>query len=392
MLISSCSADTWSKSFDTNNMSIYSLGVHDGKLYAGEGGTTDWSEGQGHLYSFDGSNWSLAYRIIGGYFITSIAEYQNQLYISEVNGYPYGGVELLNGSNWTIVYSQARLGVSETALVASLAEYNGKMFAGKFTALDSFLDFPAIIVYNGTDWGDGISATWKETYAKDGSVHAMKVFGGKLYAGISHKRPWADGYVDVISFNGSSWSASHNGTAFVESMEEYDGKLYVGTDEGILVYDGANWYNAYPSSHTVYALKSFGGKLYAGLESGGIIAYNGVGWQASYNSDKSIYALESYDGRLYAGQATNTTLNDGGVLLLEGVYSTTTTTTTSSTTSTTSTTAPACVMSGNGLPCDAITLSEVVSAINEWAEGSMTLAQVIDLINSWADPSGHAPN
>ena len=46
-------------------------------------------------------------------------------------------------------------------------------------------------------------------------------------------------------------------------------------------------------------------------------------------------------------------------------------------------------MPGNYPPCDAVTLSEVVYAINRWATNDYTLGEVIDLINSWADPAGH---
>jgi hypothetical protein len=66
----------------------------------------------------------------------------------------------------------------------------------------------------------------------------------------------------------------------------------------------------------------------------------------------------------------------------------TTTTIASSTTSSSTTTTLAngtCVMPGNTAPCNAVTLSEVVLAINEWSAGNLTLANVIDLINSWAD-------
>jgi hypothetical protein len=57
-----------------------------------------------------------------------------------------------------------------------------------------------------------------------------------------------------------------------------------------------------------------------------------------------------------------------------------------------STTLPAgCVMPGNALPCNEVSLAEVVSAISSWAEGGMQLNDVIDLINSWADQAGYPP-
>jgi hypothetical protein len=46
-------------------------------------------------------------------------------------------------------------------------------------------------------------------------------------------------------------------------------------------------------------------------------------------------------------------------------------------------------MKGNEPPCDEVTLSEVVDAINQWAAGNLSLGEVIDLINSWANPAGY---
>jgi hypothetical protein len=61
------------------------------------------------------------------------------------------------------------------------------------------------------------------------------------------------------------------------------------------------------------------------------------------------------------------------------------TTTRASTTST----RPSCVMLGNTPPCNTVSLSKVVNAINDWAKGNMTLGAVISLINSWSDPSAN---
>jgi hypothetical protein len=46
-------------------------------------------------------------------------------------------------------------------------------------------------------------------------------------------------------------------------------------------------------------------------------------------------------------------------------------------------------MPGNYPPCGEVALSEVVDAINVWAEGRYDLGALIDLIDSWADPEGY---
>ncbi len=65
------------------------------------------------------------------------------------------------------------------------------------------------------------------------------------------------------------------------------------------------------------------------------------------------------------------------------------TTTTTTTSTTTTTLGGTCVMPGNSAPCNAVSLAEVVAAVNAWSTGSLSLGDVIDLINSWADPTGH---
>ena len=64
----------------------------------------------------------------------------------------------------------------------------------------------------------------------------------------------------------------------------------------------------------------------------------------------------------------------------------TTTTNGTSNTSATTTTQPQCIMPGNYPPCNDVTLSEVVNAINRWAAGEYDLWYLIDLIDSWANP------
>jgi hypothetical protein len=392
-------ADNWNQVYSTGNMSVYSLGTFDGKLYAGEGGgmSGEGADGGAHLYSFDGSNWSASSHLTAqGGIITSIKEYNNNLYFSEINGYPYGTLWMLNGSNFSLMYSEAyNLLGGNTFMMESLVVYDGRLYAGKRSTMDLadyYPNIPSIIVYNGT--------SWSSSYLADARIPALKVFDGKLYAGVLHEWPQIDGNVNIMSFNGTTWSPSHNGTWLVTSFEEYDGLLYAGTNSSILILNGTTWWTACKTDSEVRALKSFNGKLYAAMLNGGILSYNGTACVASYDKDKTFYALEAFGGRLYAGQGASVHLNEGGVMVLQGVTTTTTTTSTttsttstsSTITSTTSTTLSACLMPGNNPPCRTVELSEVISGINEWATGGMTLGEVIDLINSWADPAGHAPN
>ena len=305
LLSCNCFAEESWASYNLENLSIRSLGTFDGHLYAG----TD-SPNVGAIFAFDGKKWSTSFHQSYWMMISSITEHQNELYFSYVNGYPYGGIMLLNGSNWTWVYSQARIGVSESAMSARIYSFNGKLYSGKSSALttDDFSD-ASIIVYNGTDWSHSLES--------NGRVLDFKAYNGKLYAGFisSHYCGYGN-YSNIIFLNGSSWLPSHVGCEEIYSLESYDGKLYAGTNGSILRFDGSTWSTAYTLNNTIVALKTFDGKLYAGLLSGGVLSYDGTVWSNIYYNRGAINALEEYDGKLYIGREADSYDGYGGLLVM----------------------------------------------------------------------------
>ncbi len=98
--------------------------------------------------------------------------------------------------------------------------------------------------------------------------------------------------------------------------------------------------------------------------------------------------------RLSINDSDTTTTTSSTTTSSTTTSSTTTTTTQTSTSSTssttiasttsTTTTIASCPLAGDYPPCGTVTLSEVVSFINEWAENNATLNEVITLINAWA--------
>ena len=135
------------------------------------------------------------------------------------------------------------------------------------------------------------------------SVNSLVEYDGKLYAGTQGEGVWA--------FDGNSWDDVSNGltgTALnANVLAEYDGKLYVGTfGSGVWVLDDTNGQTSASglSSKTVQALTVFGGKLYAGTWEG-LWVFDGTNW-AQVNGNLSgeaakIQELFEYDGKLYAG-------------------------------------------------------------------------------------------
>jgi hypothetical protein len=55
---------------------------------------------------------------------------------------------------------------------------------------------------------------------------------------------------------------------------------------------------------------------------------------------------------------------------------------------TTSVLGESCALAGDNPPCGEVSLSEVVSLINNWAQGNATMPDVIRLINAWTVPQG----
>jgi len=120
---------------------------------------------------------------------------------------------------------------------------------------------------------------------------------------------------------------------------------------------------------------------------------------------RSLVELEVKDHTMYrlVGNTSTITTTTTSTSTSSTTYTTTTTTptsssttttsntTTTSSTSTTSTTIEQCIMPGNYPPCEEVSLSEVVDAINQWALDNLELGKVICLINSWADPKVHPP-
>lgn len=115
-------------------------------------------------------------------------------------------------------------------------------------------------------------------------------------------------------------------------------------------------------------------------------------WNATWNT--TGYAAGYF--YINAQHVVNNALVDNIVyvtaLLTTQTTTTTTTTTMGNGTTTTTLSNQTCLMPGNSVPCDVVSLTEVVAAINDWAAGNLALGDVIDLINSWADVTAHPAN
>jgi hypothetical protein len=152
-------------------------------------------------------------------------------------------------------------------------------------------------------------------------------------------------------------------------------------------YDLETWYDYF----YVYDSQTGATSPYSGNSSGYVwLTSNASSVRFRFMSDESINRWGVDVDKIDCYSATTTTTSTSSSTTTSG--GATTSTTTSSIPSSTTTVPGPCIMKGNEPPCDEVTLSEVVDAINQWAAGNLDLGQVIDLINSWADPAGHSPS
>jgi len=270
---------------------IFSLAVYNGKLYAG-------TAPGGKIYVFDGTTWSLAFNTYPETQVWSLAVYDNKLYAGTEPG---GLVYEYDGTNWSLSFD------SPEWIVLCLAVYDGKLYAGTYSE-------GKIYVYDGTSWSLAtdvftILSDPDITYLDyDSHVFSLAEYNGKLYAGAeAHSAGDPYGAV-ILVYDGSLWSiAYHTEEDQIRSMAVYDGKLYAGGYPAgkIFVFDGISWGISFDSSEekVIYSLAVHNDILYAGTGVfGDIYGFDGSQWINAFDSpEREVLSLASYMGNLYAG-------------------------------------------------------------------------------------------
>jgi len=133
-----------------------------------------------------------------------------------------------------------------------------------------------VYCYDGTDWSIVVS------YDDVSAFLAMKAYDGKLYLATrdqSWRKPLYQGGTGfsgrVIEYDGENWTTVLDRDYWVYSLEEYDGKLYAGTANKILMYNGTSWetsFNATEGAYYAISMITYDGKIYAGMGNGYIFA------------------------------------------------------------------------------------------------------------------------
>jgi hypothetical protein len=205
------------------------LGVYDNRLYAGT-----MLDNPPRLYYCNGSvdnpsDWYVdtdfsAILGFSGAFgsIDSFSVYDNVMYLSSA-----GKLYSFNGTDWSIAASY-----DDVYAFLDMQVYNGKLY---LATRDQGWRKP---MYLG---GSGFSgrviefdgASWTTVLDHDYWIYSLGVYDDKLYAGTANK---------ILTYNGTSWEASFNATEgayYAISMITYDGKIYVGMGNGYIFADPA---------------------------------------------------------------------------------------------------------------------------------------------------------
>jgi len=240
---------------------IRSLGVYNGKIYAGTALNCR------VMTSSDGVNWSISFD--GGLVdthVTSLCVYNGILYAGLSMA---GEIYSFDGTTWTLVGNVG-------SLALTMQVYNGLLYIGTYQPAKLF-------TFDGTTLTDlsiGTITSHPVTH-----IGAATIYKGKLYIGATNETV----ATYVFSFDGTTWSTVRVGSEnIIHSMTVFDGNLLVGTQNNIngtvLKYDGTNWNIFYTANTTgVFSLLPYKDKLYIGTTDGKITTAS-----TTINTDLSI--------------------------------------------------------------------------------------------------------
>jgi hypothetical protein len=252
------------------------------------------------------SVWAPIFSGTGGYPIIDFATEPTKLYAAS-----HKVIYVFDGTTWNTLDIPFGMPLIEV--------FEGKLFSGSSGG--------KIYYYDGA---------WHEVFDANGSYSKiLGMYDNKLYASTYLSSPSRLYYCDGVCDNPSNW---HEDTAFasilecggpfcsIDSMEEYNGSLYVGSGGIVYVYDTAWNKTIYPEVGAYSDMKVYNNKLYLAtrdpgskcpLYAGGsgfcgrVLEYDGT-WHEVFDHDYWMYSLEEYNGRLYAGTANKIYMTEDG--------------------------------------------------------------------------------
>ena len=355
----------WSALGSGTSSPVWALTSWNGKLVAGGDFYSAGGIFVNHVAVWDGSGWSALGSGVND-TVNALTVWNGKLVVggcfTSAGGVNVSNVALWDGSTWS------PLGSGMKDCVDSLAVWNGSLVAdGTFHTEDSFLYHAT--VWNGSEWS---------ILGEQSAGPAITVWNGSLVAG-SDMRTFTVADSNPYGYARGYYVAVWNGSAWFPLGARPDDTILINWNGSVL----PSGLESEPDALTVWnnSLVAGGGFMpdWATLTAGYVDVWNGSSWSAlGTGMNNDVKSLNVWNGRLYAGgyfdYADYFTVNN---IAFWNVSAQTDTTT--------------CTLPGNSPPCDTVTLSEVVAAINEWSGGGLMLNAVVSLINSWASPESYPP-
>ncbi|MBI1763436.1 MAG: hypothetical protein HYR56_18580 [Acidobacteria bacterium] len=273
--------------------------IHDGKIYAGGGGSNSFlgSTGGGVFISADNGQTWRATRGIRADTVFDLAGFNNVLYAGCSGGALYFSTD--GGENW----ERPLLGIAVTALVHDFYEYNGRLYVAT--------------VGDGV-WRLGDSPyKWEKlgtTGLTNQNIWALAGSGNNFYAA-------GNGGVYLSTDGGATWTLRNNGMTFsvIQALALDGGKIYAGTQQGTAAQNevwmsednALNWKKLgngiaadFPTgfSNRIYEMAVAGGKLFA-VGTTGVIMFDGTKWSTVFQGTNitSFFSIAASGNTLFAG-------------------------------------------------------------------------------------------
>lgn len=197
-------------------------------------------------------------------------------------GTKYGGVFKYSGKNW------ANVNICSEASVYSLGFCGTNIYAGVNNS-----------IYQSADYG----ATWKKVkdFGFDTTVTSITFYCCNVFAGTNKNAIFTS--ID----NGTTWKPMKNSPPSINTLIEYHGTLYAGTDVGVFYSDANNldgsWQNLGGFYLPVVTLSFSGNDLLTGTKGYGIIKYITPIWISANAGiyDRSVSSILVNGSNIFIG-------------------------------------------------------------------------------------------
>jgi hypothetical protein len=276
----------WAQSYDTGNAYVTSACVFGDDLFV----ALKWGS-YGRIYRLHGGTWAQVYDASthGSSGIYSLRVHNGKLFAGGLGGLVYATSD---GTTW----AQAGDVGGSANIVCDLYSWGGLLWAS--TSADG-----GKVYYSSNDGANWTASLTPSPASYYTTVFAS--FGGYLYVAASQNGDHPLGTGWVYRYNGSTWAkvATLAADQYFASALVWGGKLWLGSVGGALYSssDGVAFALAYDfGAGTVYGLCEFQGRLVATCSSAIYQSADGATWaeMAGIPSD-NFYALAVYDGSLY---------------------------------------------------------------------------------------------